>query len=475
MPTQRKNYPFSYLKQISEQEDCPEKRQALNALANSSIIVDALRELGIEYRERVFSPLWTLWAWLSQLLSSDQSCRKAVAAINVIRQHLGEPPCSMSTGAYTRARQRLTEEFLTKILQGVSRQLEEAQLDHWLWHKRHVKLVDGTTASMPDTPSNQAAYSYGKAAYPCARIVGIFSLASGANLDSKVSKLAGKANGEPSLLMRIWGCIKPGDILLFDRNFSNYPVFARCLAGSADFVSRLNAALKLENYRRRRIGKNEWHVTLKKGAIREKCADKEALQQAPEEIIVRVIKAQIKTQGYRCKTIYVVTSLLDNREFPKEEIVELYSQRWAVELDLRDVKTTLKMNVLRAKTAEMVRKEIIMHMICYNLLRIIMAQAAARHSRKPREISFKMTLQTFEIFRMTLTVNEPEAYWQSVYDSILDLIGTQPVIQRPGRLEPRAVRRVKQKYRKLVGTREEARKKFWKTNGSSKRASNPLP
>lgn len=449
------------------------QQEVLGQLLNSKAIVNALSELGIEYRERVFSPLWTLWAWLSQVLSSDQSCRMAVAAVNISRERLEKLSCSMNTGAYARARQRLSEEFLSRIQRATAEELEAAQLPDWLWHKRNVKLVDGTVISMPETLSNQQAYGWSTGVFPSARVVGVFSFSCGTCLDVRVSPMCGEGHGEPSLLLQMWDNFKPQDIALFDRNFSNYPIFAKCILHDVDFVSRLNPLVKLEKYRKERLGPNEWLVELKADGL--KWVKKDFTEKIPPTIQVRIIKAKVKTPGFRVKTISVITSLLDAKAYPASEVVELYRQRWDVELDLRCIKTELKMDVLRVQTPEMVRKDVRMHIICYNLLRMVMAQAAARHGHLPREMSFKLTQQVFETFRIALTGDESDAYWTHIYQSVLNLIGNQPLPARPGRIEPRAVRRIKRKYRRLRQSRDLARRQFWKTNGSNKRPANSVP
>ena len=286
----------------------------------------------------------------------------------------------------------------------VGRALDAKAEQRWLWKGRRVYMFDGTTVTMPDTPENQQAYPqvYNQkpgTGFPIARVGAITSLSCGAILNLGVCRYAGKGQGEVSLLRRLWDVLRPGDVLLTDRLMANWTNILLLQERGIELVSRLNKANRKADFRRgKRLG-NEDHIVrwFKPSSIRS--LDWQTYKALPEYITVRETRIRVAQPGFRTKAIVVVTTLLDPQQTTKEDLATLYRARWNNELDLRSIKSTMQMRELRCKTPELVRKEIWTHILAYNLIRTIMAQAAATHDILPRSISFKGAIQTLEAFQ----------------------------------------------------------------------------
>jgi hypothetical protein len=371
-------------------------------ILTQEVIAQALTAL-TGWLDRIFSPLVTLWVFLGQVLSADHSCRAAVARLIAHRLAQGQSPCSAETGAYCQARQRLPESFFAEVARQTGQALQANVAPQWLWQGRHVYLFDGTTVTMPDTPANQEAYPqvYNQqpgVGFPIARVGAIISLACRAILNLGVCRYAGKGQGEVSLLRTLWDLLRPGDLLLTDRLQANWLNILLLQQRGVDFVSRLNKANRAPDFRRgQRLGPQDHLVRWRKPtSIRS--LDRQANQALPESITVRETRIQVTQPGFRTKSIVVVTTLLDPQQATKEDLGNRYRARWNNELDLRSIKSTMQMRELRCKTPELVRKEIWTHVLAYNLIRTVMAQAAAIHGTEPRSISFKGAMQTWKHF-----------------------------------------------------------------------------
>src|SRR6516225_4397971 len=354
--------------------------------------------------DRIFSPLVTLWVFLAQVLSADHSCRAAVARLIAHRLARGQRPCSADTGAYCQARRRLPEKFFADVACAVGRGLDDQADRRWLWKGRRVYLFDGTTVTMPDTPQNQAAYPqvYNQKpglGFPIARLGAVISLACGAVVNLGFCQYAGKGQGEVSLLRRLWDVLRPGDVLLADSLIANFTNIVLLQARGVELVSRLNKAHRKADFRRgQRLGEDDHLVRwFKPTSIRS--LDWKAYKALPEFITIRETRIRVKQPGFRTRSLVVVTTLLDAQQTTKEDLATLYRGRWNNELDLRSLKSTMQMRELRCKTPELVRKEVWTHVLAYNLIRTVMAQAAARHDVTPRSISFTGAMQTLKAFQ----------------------------------------------------------------------------
>jgi Transposase DDE domain len=432
------------------------------------VLAEALACVG-GWLDRVFSPLVTLWVFLGQALSADHSCRAAVARLIAHRLARGQRPCSAATGAYCQARQRLPESFFADVACSVGRALDARAKRHWLWRGRRVYLFDGTTVTMPDTPANQAAYPqvYNQKpglGFPIARVGAIISLSCGAVVNLGFCRYAGKGQGEVSLLRRLWDVLRPGDVILADRLTANWATIHMLQERGVELVSRLNKAHRTADFRRgRRLGATD-HVVRWAKPTSIRSLDWQTYKALPKYITVREARVRVAQRGFRTRSVVVVTTLLDPRQASKEELGTLYRARWNAELDLRSIKAAMQMRELRCKTPEMVRKEVWAHALAYNLIRTVMAQAAARHAIPPRSISFTGAMRTLEAFQPLLEfgASDDAAGRLRLNHDLLAAIASHRVADRPDRYEPRLKKRRRNYYDWLTEPRAKIKCKMAK-------------
>jgi Transposase DDE domain len=432
------------------------------------VITQALAAVGA-WLDRIFSPLVTLWVFLAQVLSADHSCRAAVARLIAHRLSRGQRPCSAETGAYCQARRRLPETFFADVACSVGRALDARVERDWLWKGRRVYLFDGTTVTMPDTRQNQEAYPqvYNQKpglGFPIARIGALISLACGAVVHLGFCQYAGKGQGEVSLLRRLWDSLRPGDILLTDALLGNWANLVMLQERGLEFVGRLNKAHRKADFRRgKRLGRED-HVVRWRKPTSIRSLDREAYHALPEFITVRETRVRVSQPGFRTRSLVVVTTLLDPEQTTKEDLATLYRARWHNELDIRSLKSAMQMAEPRCKTPGLVRKEVWTHILAYNLLRTVMAQAAARHGVEPRAISFTGAMQTLEAFQPLLEFGAAQdaVSRAGLYHDLLDAIATHRVGDRPDRYEPRLKKRRRNNYDWLTKPRAEMKRKMAK-------------
>jgi len=429
-------------------------------LLQAEVVQRVLVETGTGWRNIVYTPAVTLAAFLSQMLCADGSCAAAVARIRAWLVAQGQPACSAATGAYTKARQRLKEDVLSRLLRYTGRELERQTPDAWRWHGRPVKVVDGTTASLPDTPALRAAYPAVRAvvggSFPIVRIVGLFALASGAALDVALGPWRGRQSGETALFRRLLEALSAGDIVLGDRIYSGFHDIAGLLGRGIDFVFRKNARRRSDFRRSRRLGRHD-HLVRYVKPCRRPWLSLDEHRALPEQFVLREVRVLVPVRGFRTQVLTVVTSLLDPIAYPAAEIARLFRQRWQIELDFRALKVTLHMDVLRCQTPAGIRKEIYAHLLAYNLLCGIRAQAASVYGLVPRDLSFTATLQSWRAFTESLAGATRRTYILT-QTALLDGILAHRVGQRPDRFEPRARKRRPKDYPLLRLTRDQARK-----------------
>jgi len=428
-------------------------------------IQDAFDEQDVDFAQEdddVYTPHTTLWAFVSQVLHTgkQRSCLAAVSRVIVLHVALGREPCAKNSGAYCRARAKLPEVVIERLALKIAHGCERATPRDWLWHGRHVKLADGTTCSMPDTEENQKEYPQQSAqkegmGFPIARLVVLMSLATAMVCGMAIGPYSGKETGEMALMRELLGQLNPNDILLTDRYFCSYFMIAMLLDMHVDFVARLHHARKTDLCRTERLGKGDYLVVWTR-PDRPDWMDAETYAQMPETITVRQIEVQVQEPGFRVESLTVVTTLTDAKKYSRDDLAELYHQRWLVELDIRSIKITLGMDVLRCKTPEMVRKEMWACLLTYNSIRKTMMQAAKLHKLSPRQLSFATAVQTLAAsWEMLPTHDQPTQL--RLIEAQIDSLVSQRVGQRPGRYEPRAVKRRPKPHRLLNMTRAEAR------------------
>lgn len=434
---------------------------------SAELVAQALTAANTVWKDRIYTPLTTLWIFLGQILDIDHSCRAAVTRFIAYRVSHGQSYCSAETGAYCQARKRLPEKFFSDIARQTGQALETNTPSGWLWKGKRVYAFDGSTVMMPDTPKNQADYPQNVTqkpgiGFPIARIAAIFSLSCGAIVDLGISRYAGKGQSELGILRRMGSFFRRGDILLGDRLMCTFQDIFLLQKRGVDVVSPLQIMRQADFRKGKRLGKGDHIIRWSKPYFRS--LSWQAQKKLPGYITVRECRVRIERPGYRSRVMIVVTTLLDAKQYTKEDLAGLYRARWNAELDLRSLKQTLQMEMLRCKTPELVRKEIWVHMLAYNLIRTIMAQAAVKHSIEPRTISFKGTIQTLKAFQGKIASQGQHncALRMHFYHVILDITASQRVANRPGRFEPRLIKRRHGKYDLLMKPRDETKRRMLK-------------
>jgi len=429
------------------------------------VIAQALTALS-GWLDRIFSPLVTLWVFLGQVLSADHSCRAAVARLLAHRLARGQSPCSAETGAYCQARKRLPEAFFADVARHTGRALDAKVHPQWLWKRRRVYIYDGSSVSMPDTPKNQRDYPQPDTqkpglGFPLARIAAIFSLACGAVLDVGICRYAGKGQSELGMLRTLWNLFLPGDVVLADRLMCAWTEMVMLKQRGIDSVCRLTSHRTADFRRGKRLGSGD-HLIRWTKPTKPRSIDRKTYDALPELLMIRECRVQVKQPGFRVQSLTIATTLLDADEFTKDDLATLYRVRWQAELDLRSLKETMQMRVLRCKTPELVRKELWTHILAYNLIRTIIAQAASKHGLEPRSISFKGTMQTLEAFQPVIALKGEDnaAFRRIIYEQVLDSIALHRVADRPDRYEPRLRKRRPKHYAFLRQPRSVVKRKI---------------
>lgn len=407
-------------------------------LLPESTITETLEAQKVKYRNRLFNPIVTLWAFLSQVLDTDKSLQNAVSRIIAWSAAVGAEIPAADTGGYAKARKRLPEKLLLKLLGKTGQALEDQSEACDLWCGRHVKLCDGSTVIMSDTPLNQAEYPQHTnqapgCGFPIAKIVVMFSLATGAALETLIAPFR---TGEVTLARQLYPKLVPGDVVLADRAFGTYVDLVLVQQYSADAVFRKHQSRKSDFRRGKKLGIGDHIVTWSKPKRCPPGMSQEEFAELPEQVRVREVHMLIQQKGFRPKEIIVVTTLLESKVYTTAKLAQLYQWRWQVEVDLRHVKTTLGMEMLRGKTPDMVRKEIYVHLMAYNLLRTVMWQAGKKAGVCPMCISLQGTRQHFGNFCPELYQAGAKKRLQ-LYNTLLTVVTDKLLPERPYRYEPR--------------------------------------
>lgn len=404
----------------------------------------------------VWSVPLTMWTFLTQVSSPQKSCVAAVARAPTLLAVLGREPCHSGSGAYCKARAKLSESFLSRLALDAGRRVEDAAPTAWHWHGRRVVLVDGSTSSMPDTEANQAACPQSRTqkpgvGFPQMRWVALIALSTGCTLDSAFGPCRGKETGETALFRQVMGTLRAKDVLVADRYYCSYWIVAAAMKQGVDVVFRMHQRRHTDFRRGRRLGRKD-HVVDRAKPERPDWMDEETYASVPDTLTLREMRGSVGAAGSRVRELTVVTTLTEPADYNKDEIMRLYGSRWNAEVDLRPIKTHMGMDVLTCKTPEMVRKEIWAHRLAYNLAREVMAQAAREHGKVPRQLSFLGAMQTLEAFRSPLLA-ATEADLPGLIRRILAAIATHRVGNRPDRWEPRKVKRRPKPYRLMTRPR----------------------
>ncbi len=399
----------------------------------------------------------TLWSFICQVLQDGKqsSCNAAVTNATRYMLEQGMEPPGADSGEYCRARNKLNIKVLRQIVCDIASKMSHQSPEHWLWHGKDVKLVDGFTFTMPDTPANQQEFPQSKTqepgvGFPIARACAVLSLANACIHNVAIGPYAGKETGETALLRKVLNCFKPGDVMLADRYFCSYFMMAILKSRSVDVCMRLHQLRNVDLSKVKWLGSNDYIDTWQKPQ-RAKWMSGELYDSLPEQMQIRMAAFNART-GKQAEPLNVVTTFLDHEKYPADEIGKLYGCRWHAELDLFSIKQTLNLDHLRCKSPDMIRRELWVTLLAYNMVRLVCARAAFVHDKLARQMSF------------TIACNTLISQWLMPPDeSIREALGKHNLFQiagnevgnRPGRIEPRVIKRRPKSYSLMTKPRHE--------------------
>jgi hypothetical protein len=413
---------------------------------------------GTNSRDHDYTRWRTFWCMLWQGFNPVASGREVVRQLQALFDLEGGPQLSPEDGAYCRGKGRLPLDQFAKALGATAEHADRLSPSLALLGGRPTKVADGSALTMADTPRNRAAYPPNECGrtpgFPQLRFVALFSWLSGAILAVAQGALN---TSELALLHSLAAQLSRGDILLGDRGFGSYPVIAWLQNLGVDFLGRTTR--RVDGRRRsQRLGRNDWLLCWSRtpSCPSPWLTELERLA-LPAQMVVRAVRGACYQKGFRVRQVTVITTLLDPELYPAEEILRAYLRRWRLEMCLDDLKTTLQMDFMRARSPEMVQREMYTRLITHNLLRCLMAQAASRHQVPLERLSFKGSLDALRHFAQAMARARSKAKRQHLWDSLLATLSRDLVPERPGRREPRAVKRKKNKYPRLDGPRHSFR------------------
>jgi hypothetical protein len=420
-------------------------------------IRDVLNEHGVRYRDRVFSPVTTIWGFLSQVLSEDHSCRDAVSRIIAHRAANGTTVCSPNTASYCNARSRVRTGVLSTLAMRTAEELQTSVGDRSKWNGRTVFIVDGSHVSMPDTAENQAVYPQPPnqkpgLGFPLARITVALSLVTGACHDLAIAPYQGKGTGEKTLFRRMYNTLNAGDVVLADALFDDYFIACELCNRGIDIVARAQHERVAS---RTAESRPDGDIIVWQRPNKPRGMTGEQYRSYPKQLLMRQVTVDACDKNNRVKQFKVITTILA-LSIDGKQIADLYERRWNAEVDIRSIQCTMQMHILRCKTPDMVHKEIWTHLLAYNLLRTVMAVAANENGIEPRKVSFKGAKQALTAFAPKIEAARPDDRGPLI-DAMLTTIAYHRVGNRPGRWEPRARKRRPKKAVRLMQPREIAK------------------
>lgn len=412
----------------------------------SDQLFERVESLLPDHRERTFPPTETLSLFLSQAVSDDRSCRNVVNQSTIARLIGGLPKCSTATGGYCKARARLPVDMVRDLTRFTGQLIDQKVCDKWRWQGRRVRIVDGTTVTLPDTPENQKRYPQLRAqkpglGFPKCRLVGITCLSSGALLDSAMCPVSGKGNDEQSLLRTMIKTFENNDILLGDAFYATYFLIAELHEMGVDAVFEQHGSRKRStDFRRgKKLGSKDHLIDINRPRSPPAWMSQETFDSMPETLTVRELNVKGKI---------LITTLCCPVTATKEDLKNLYKSRWNIELDIRHIKTTMGMDALSCLSPDMAEKEIWVYLLAYNLIRLIMIESALLCDVIPRQLSFKHTIQLWLTFRQQTGTSNIE-----LIKELLLLVGQLRVGNRTRRVEPRVIKRRPKAYSMMVKSR----------------------
>jgi hypothetical protein len=431
---------------------------------------------GKDSRQRVFSFRSTFWAFLSQTLSPQTSCREVVRKVQSFCSHRDLSVPGSSDSAYCQARKRLSLPRLKQIHKQVSEQLTSRIQPGWLWHGHRVRVVDGTGIRLADTASNQAAFPQPAqqrpgCGFPVMQVVACMCLHTGAMIEWVSTKLYCH---ESPLMLRLLHVLEAGEVLLADRGFCSFFNFALCRQRAIEAVMRLHQMRRADLRFGKVLGREDRLVIWNRPKNNATLSD-EQWSKLPEKMAVRIVRIRIERRGFRVQTLWVATTLSDPIAYPKEALAQLYRRRWQIELNLRDIKTSMGLEHLRCKSPQMVKKELCLFLIAYNLIRLLSVQSALLYNLQPEQISFKATADTLRQYRKALCTCLGKVRKSArVIDHMLQIISHAKVKDRPDRIEPRAIKLRPKNYQRMTQPRHLMLVSASRRNKGQKRPMTPL-
>ena len=414
---------------------------------------------GPHSRERIYSLSRTFCGWLWQMLNHNAPCREVVRQVQTLSALQGGPAVDEDTGSYCQARARLPQPVLEQALAASAATAAQRAPALSLLQGRALKVVDGSSLRLADTPSNQKRFPQPSSqkpgcGFPVLKLVVLFCLTSGALLARATGTLW---QSEARLLHCLLATLQRGDIVLGDRGFGNFVILALLAGVGADLLARVLTHSRRVDFRRgRRLGRGDRVVRWRKGPHLVdwlSAADWAAL---PAEVEVRLVRAAVRQRGFRTRQLTLVTTLLDPQLYPAAELLAAYARRWRLELCLDDLKTTLGLESLKGLSPELVEKELLAGLIAHNLLRCVLAEAAQEHAVPLARIRFKGALDALRQFSHALCQTRCARRKKELWAALLLSLARDLVPERPGRREPRAIKR-RPKYPFLTRPRHQQR------------------
>lgn len=409
-------------------------------------------------RDRIYDLGHIFWLFLWQAFAGGKPCTEGVDHMLAWLAAQGKPLASPDSSAYCQARKRLELDPIYNNCIRIAKELQnDAGQPERLCLGRPTRVIDGSSTQLADTSANQKLYPQPSGqkkgcGSPVMRIVVMFSLETGAVLNFKRSSLH---TSEHELFRQMWDDLKPGDIALTDCHFASYGEIWSLQQRQVDvvmaFPGRRTANLRYVQ----KLGRNDWLVEWSNDGYRPEWMDDQTWEKCPPTMLLRQTSLKVHDSRSRKNKVEIVTTLLDPQLYPKRDLLGLFKKRWHAELFFRDIKTTMGMEQLHCKSPEMVHKELAMYMLAYNLIRAVMFQAASKYPIAATRISFKRTWRLIEIWGPYLAQVSDEQQLEQMYEYLLYYIGQSVVGRRPGRYEPRAVKRRPKNYPRLTAPRHQ--------------------
>jgi Transposase DDE domain len=425
---------------------------SIRNVVSDELLEQTCREVGYRFRRRKITPVVTVLHMILSALWPEESfnaCWQVLwdTFVSWFPQFQGQSP---SRRRVAEARNRLPLALWRRLFEQVSQQAQQRSEGYDGWKGHRVVLTDGTCVSMRRTPALVKAFGvnngpHGRGRYPLARLVTVCLAGTMTIVDYA---LGGYRQGEWTLLASILGSLRPGDLLIGDRHFAGAPLYVYYRNQRLEFLTRAHQCLKIARVQRVRCYTSEDFI----GRLKLNKLHRRKDPSLPLHIDVRFLKAVLRIRGRR-QTVWFTTSLLDPLHYPAEQIVALYARRWRIETLFREVKITLSADVLRSQSPEGIRKEIMARLTALNVVRTLMLEAATlAQIEDPLRISFVHAIRALVSFSPALGY-APLLAVPGIYQAMLREMASHLNPDRPGRLEPRAVRRDHKNYPSLRITR----------------------